>query len=65
MHRYIGKPDPNGYYVLVFRREVLDRFSKNNEYFIEEYGDLVIVRVKSRSEALKLLKKYREYLVVR
>ncbi len=60
----LGKPDPCGYYVLVFHKDVLDKIKGINGVFIEEYGDTVIVRFKSRAIAKKLLRKYRRYLVI-
>jgi len=47
----LGKPDPNGYYVLVFHKDVLDKIKFVNGVLIEEYGDTVIVRLKSRAIA--------------
>lgn len=58
----LGKPDPNGYYVLIFNRNVLDEIKNINGIFIEEYGNTVIVRLKSRALAKRLLIKYRNYL---
>ncbi len=58
----LGKPDPNGYYVLIFDRNVLDEIKNINGIFIEEYGNTVIVRLKSRALAKRLLIKYRNYL---
>ena len=58
----IGKPDPNGYYVLVFRKDLLDKMDELAEILIEEYGDIVILRLKSRALAKKLLRKYYRYI---
>ena len=60
----LGKPDPSGYYVLVFHKDILDKIKSINGVFIEEYGDTVIVRLKSRAIAKMLLRKYHRYLVI-
>ena len=64
MSEYLGKRDPSGYYVLVFKSSILGKL-KNIEDLsgIETYGDSIIVRVKSRSLAKKLIEEYMEYLV--
>jgi len=64
MSEYLRKKDPSGYYVLVFKSSILDKL-KNIEGLssIETYGDSVIVRVKSRSLAKKLIDEYMDYLV--
>ncbi len=59
----LGPPDPSGCYVLVFRRDVIGRVRGLEGVEVIEYGDRVIVRVKSRSMAKKLLRTYREYIV--
>lgn len=59
----LGTPDPMGYYVLVFKKEVLSRLKEMNNVLIEEVGDIVFVRVKSRSLAKKLIRKYRGFLL--
>ncbi len=51
----LGKRDPQGYFVIVAKREALDLLPK--EVSVEEVGDSVIIRVKSRSLAQKLLKR--------
>ncbi len=58
----LGKPDPNGYYVLIFNRKVLDEIKSINGILVEEYGDIIIVRLKSRALAKRLLVKYRNCL---
>ncbi len=62
----IGPPDPEGYYVLVFKsdiREEIVKLSNSKGFIIEEQGDIIIVRVKSRSAAKKILRKFRRYSV--
>ena len=61
----IGPPDPQGYYVLVLRADAKENVVKLSckGIIIEEQGDIIIVRVKSRSLAKKLLKKFRKYCV--
>ncbi len=51
----LGKRDPQGYFVIVAKKEALGLLPK--EALIEEVGDNIIIRVKSRSLAQKLLKK--------
>jgi len=62
----IGPPDPQGYYVLVFKNDVEEYLTKlcyNKGIIVEEEGDVIIVRVKSRSFAKKLLRKFGKYRV--
>jgi len=62
----IGPPDPQGYYVLVFKNDIKEDIVKlcySKGIIIEEQGDIIIVRVKSRSFAKKLLRKFGKYCV--
>lgn len=54
----LGKRDPQGYFVIVAKRDALNLLPKG--VLTEEVGDEVIIRVKSRSLALKLLKKLKK-----
>jgi len=58
----LGKTDPHGYYVLLFKNTVRDKIKQLEGVEVEEYGDLVVVRVKSRNVAKKLLKRFNKYL---
>ncbi len=63
----IGPPDPQGYYVLLFKsdvKEYIGKLSYGREVIVEEQGDILIVRVKSRSLAKRLLRKFRKYRVI-
>jgi len=51
----LGKRDPQGYFVIVAKSDALEKVPKN--VLVEELGDSIIIRVKSRSLALKLYKK--------
>ncbi|MET1160351.1 MAG: hypothetical protein ABWW65_05265 [Thermoprotei archaeon] len=59
----LGKPDPQGYYIIVFKREILNKLKREKDVLIEETGDIVFVRTKSRRIATYLLEKYRDYTV--
>mgnify|MGYP000409698033 CR=1 FL=1 len=62
----VGSPDPEGYYVLVFKsdiREEIVKLSYSKGFITEEQGGIIIVRVKSRSAAKKILRKFRRYRV--
>lgn len=59
----LGKPDPKGYYILVFNKDVLSKLGYVNGIIIEKYSDTVIVKVKSRSLAKRLIKRHRNYLI--
>lgn len=54
---YLERRDPNGYYVIPAKAEALkfiERFEGEKQ--VETVGDIVYVRVKSRSLALEILK---------
>ena len=51
----LGKRDPQGYFVIVAKKEALDLLPK--EASVEEAGDSIIIKIKSRSLAQKLLKR--------
>ncbi|ALU12637.1 hypothetical protein EYM_05980 [Ignicoccus islandicus DSM 13165] len=50
----LGKRDPQGYYVIVAKAEAKELVG---EGLIEEVGDCVVIRIKSKSRAQKLLRK--------
>lgn len=54
--------DPSGYYVLVFKQSALEKLKIVKGLIVEVYGDSVIVRVRSRSLAKKLVEELRNHL---
>ncbi len=54
----LGKRDPQGYFVILAKKDSKEILPK--EAIVEEEGELVIIRVKSRSIAKKIFKKLKE-----
>jgi hypothetical protein len=55
----LSKPDPQGYYVVPIRRDglkVIEQLVKSAGLLVEEVGDIVLVRTRSRSTASILVK---------
>lgn len=50
----LGKRDPQGYFVIIAKKEALEKVPKG--VLVEEAGDSIIIRIKSRSMALKIMK---------
>ncbi len=50
----LGKPSPDGYYVIVAKKEALFFISQFKGVLWESSGDLLYVKVRSRSLASKL-----------
>ncbi len=50
----LGKRDPQGYYVILAKAEARDLV---RDALIEEAGDCLILRIKSKSKAQRLLRK--------
>ncbi len=54
----LGRRDPQGYYVLVLPRNVLDLLASFEGVLVEDLdSEHVIVRVKSRSLAIRILRR--------
>ncbi len=51
-----GPRDPSGYYIVLIPRKLYGRIRIRGEYTVMDNGDVLIVRVKSRSEAVRLLR---------
>jgi len=54
----VGRRDPEGYFVLLASPEAKELLPR--DVLIEEAGDIIIIRVKSRSRAIKLLKELKK-----
>jgi len=50
----VGRRDPEGYFVILASPEAKELVPQ--DVLVEEVGDLIIIRVKSRSKAVKLFK---------
>jgi len=64
MNNMLGKRDPEGYYVLAFEKDVLNKLNKLSGVEVEESGDILIVRTKSRKLAKELLHRFKEYFTI-
>jgi len=64
MDNILGKRDPDGYYVLAFKKDVLNKLNEISGVEVEESADIVIVRTKSRKLAKELLHRFREYFTI-
>ncbi len=53
----LGPKSPNGYYVIVARREASRELEGLEGLIAEEAGDLLIIKTRSRSAALKLYRR--------
>ncbi len=65
MRNKIGPPTPNGYYIIILDAKIKDHVLRRygGKIIIEEYGDTVIVKTKSRSIANELMRKYKKYVL--
>ena len=54
----ISKRDPQGYYVIPLKNipHLTNIISKMNDIIIEEYGDTIIVKTKSRNTVKRIVK---------
>jgi hypothetical protein len=53
---FISRKDPQGYYVIPAKKEALEILRETDDINIEEGGDYIIIRTKSRREAERILK---------
>ncbi len=53
----LGKRDPEGYFVIVASKEAKDFLPEGVK--VEEVGDEIIIRTKSRSLAMRIVKELR------
>jgi len=52
--RELGKPSPNGFYIIVAKKDALSIISQFKGILWESSGDLLYVKVRSRSLAAKV-----------
>ncbi|MCS7385396.1 MAG: hypothetical protein NDF55_01455 [archaeon GB-1867-005] len=55
----LGKKTPNGFYIIIARREAEKYLKENNNVKLESIGDIIIIKTKSRNTAKKILEKLR------
>jgi adenylylsulfate kinase-like enzyme len=56
VREYLSRRDPQGYYVILARKESKDMLAGISGIIVEEVGDMVIVRTRSRSIAEKVIR---------
>ncbi|QOJ79010.1 hypothetical protein IG193_00650 [Infirmifilum lucidum] len=54
VYQHLGRRDPEGYYVIAAKAGAVNLLPPGVEYSVA--GDRVIIRVKSRSQAVRILK---------
>jgi hypothetical protein len=61
----IGPPTPNGYYIIILDARIKDHVLRKygGKIIIEEYGDTIIVKTRSRSIASDLVRKFEKYVL--
>ena len=52
----LGPKDPEGYYVVLLKKQCIDRIKIEGEDKIEQLGDTIIFKTRSRRKALKVLR---------
>ncbi len=60
---YLRRRDPQGYYILLFDAKILDKLRGFKDIIVEEAGDTIIVKVKSRALAKKLIIRFKDYVM--
>jgi len=58
--KLLGRKDPQGYYVIPAKRKALEYLKTTEAVIIEEAGNLVFFKTKSRSLAKKIASKLQE-----
>lgn len=53
----LGKTDPEGYYIIIARKEAKNIISKYENIIIENHGEEIIIKTKSRSTGKHILRK--------
>ena len=64
MANRVGPPSPNGNFVLILDKSVRDRLLRlyGGRITIEDYGETVIVKTKSRRIAIEIIRRFQKYL---
>lgn len=52
----LGPKDPERYYVVLIKKQCIDRIKIEGEDKIEQLGDTIIYKTRSRRKALKVLR---------
>lgn len=58
---FIRKRDPDGFFVVYLKKDVRGELEKYN-VLIEDYGDCLIVKTRSRRIALSIINKFKNNL---
>ena len=60
----LGRPSPNGNFVLILDKSVRDKLLRlyGGRVSLEDYGDNLIVKTKSRRIAIEIVRKFQKYL---
>lgn len=61
---FFTKRDPEGYFILLFDRSVLMKLQPSVNILVEDYGDCVIVKTKSRKIARMMFSRFKDKLCV-
>jgi len=59
---FIRKKDPHGFYIIYVKREVEKELEKYNNILIENYGDCLIIKTRSRRIALSIINRFKNRL---
>jgi len=60
---YLKRRDPSGYYVILLKPSAREKLRGLSNVVVEESGGILVVRVKSRSVAKRLLEKLKDFLL--
>lgn len=53
----LGKPDPEGYYIIIAKKEAKNIINKYGDIIIESHGEEIIIKTKSRSTGKHILRR--------
>ncbi|RLG84471.1 MAG: hypothetical protein DRO40_01040 [Thermoprotei archaeon] len=64
MAKILGPPSPNGSFVLILDKSIRDRLLRlyGGRIIVEDYGETVIVKTKSRRIAIEIIRRFQKYL---
>lgn len=62
--KYVGRPSPDNNFVLILDKSVRDKLLRlyGGRVLLEDYGDNLIVKTKSRRIAIEIVRKFQKYL---
>lgn len=55
---FLSRRDPEGYFVIILKRRVYSDISKIPNLIVEDYGECIIVKTKSRRIAHSILRRF-------